>query len=436
MYVAGSLSMSGAVVTNNTARSHGGGVNAGGNATVTNVEFTGNECTQTGCGGGGLYVGGLLNLTGGEFDDNSSTDDGGGAYAFAGSSLSGGTFRLNQCSNANCQGGGLYSGGPTTVVGTNFLTNTAQDDGGGLFAGGSVTVTTGRFEGNACDDDNCQGGGLFALNGLRASNTNFFSNTARFSGGGVYANAGAQHTVAGGLFQGNRCTQTGCRAGGFDAQGDATVQGVQFIDNQATFNGGGMNASARLTMTASVFQFNEATVGAGLYVWGNGGQVVNTLFADNVAVNSGAAIYVHDTDALFSVVHTTIGMGTGRNNTSAVEIQAGSVGVTNTIVAMYDWAIVNVGGSVYQDYNLFYEIPFITTGSVGGGTHSLTGDPFFWSPASGNYHLLPGSRARDTGVNGGVSVDFEGDARPFGGGFDMGYDEAEFNLLYLPLIMR
>ena len=46
---------------------------------------------------------------------------------------------------------------------------------------------------------------------MSLSGTQFISNSARFSAGGVYANAGALAVLNGGLFQGNLCTQTGCR---------------------------------------------------------------------------------------------------------------------------------------------------------------------------------------------------------------------------------
>ena len=106
-----------------------------------------------------------------------------------------------------------------------------------------------------------------------------------------------------------------------------------------------------------------------------------------------------------------------------MQVAAGSVGITNTIFIYHDFGIVRTGGTVYQDYNLFSQVGFTTTGSIAGGAHSLVGQAGLASPASGNFHLSNYSDAVNTGTNVGVAVDFEGQPRPLGGGFDMGYDE-------------
>ena len=51
------------------------------------------------------------------------------------------------------------------------------------------------------------------------------------------------------------------------------------------------------------------------------------------------------------------------------------------------------------------------------------GDPAFVDPDNGDYHIGPGSGAIDAGVDAGVYVDIDGEARPFGAGYDLGADE-------------
>ncbi len=62
-------------------------------------------------------------------------------------------------------------------------------------------------------------------------------------------------------------------------------------------------------------------------------------------------------------------------------------------------------------------------GTIITGTVNLWADPGFVDPANGDYHLLPTSAAIDAGVDAGVTVDMDGDPRPYGAGYDIGADE-------------
>ncbi len=57
-------------------------------------------------------------------------------------------------------------------------------------------------------------------------------------------------------------------------------------------------------------------------------------------------------------------------------------------------------------------------------------------PAGDDYHLGVGSAAVDAGTNVGIPTDFDGEPRPQGVGFDIGYDEYTFLRLFLPRVMR
>lgn len=68
---------------------------------------------------------------------------------------------------------------------------------------------------------------------------------------------------------------------------------------------------------------------------------------------------------------------------------------------------------------------------------NITGTAGFVSPAAGNYHLTSASSAVDAAANFGVFTDFDGQPRPMGPRFDMGYDEFDLvHRLLLPIIVR
>ena len=64
-----------------------------------------------------------------------------------------------------------------------------------------------------------------------------------------------------------------------------------------------------------------------------------------------------------------------------------------------------------------------TLGIISGGTHTTGGDPKFVYPAGDDYHVGLVSAAIDAGTDVSVYADFDGQIRPQGAGFDIGFDE-------------
>ena len=419
----------------NSARLGGGGVLAGAGV-LTGGLFQGNFCTQDDCDGGGLYTGDTLSLTGTHFLSNTARQGGGGVYAFAAVVLNGGLFQGNDCTQDDCTGGGLHvslgSFTTLTLAGTHFLSNTARQGGGGVYTFAGVVLNGGLFQGNDCTLDGCTGGGLYAGGSfapLTLTNMQFISNSALSNGGGVFA--GGPTSLTGGLFQGNAAS----RGGGLSGFNTLALTGTQFLSNTAISDGGGVVARVQLLLNGGLFQGNAAAWGGALSQTGGVGHITNTLFANNTAVNSGAAIYLASPDGV-SLVHNTIAMSATPLITPAVHIAAGSVGITNTLFANHATGIHRTGGSAHQDYNLFSGVITPTSGGVTGGANSLTGAAGFSDPTAGDYHLTLASDAIDAGANAGVYVDFEGHPRPQDAGFDIGYDENILFKLYLPIVMR
>lgn len=281
-------------------------------------------------------------------------------------------------SAAGAFGGGIYAdmGSPLTLINVNVLSNSAGS-GGGLYAFGAIRLSGGRLENNSADGS---GGGLYAFR-LDASGTQFIRNRSGSDGGAL--------AVSGAL----------------------ALSNTLFIGNQAAFGGGGAKGAA------------------------GEGRLVNVLFARNVASSgTGAALYL-DTDDRVQILHTTIA-GPMSSRMSAIYVATGTVGITNTILVSHSIGISNVTGTVYENYNLFFGNGINKSGTISGGGKDVSGKPDFVDPDSGDYHLGAASAAIDAGIDVGVPIDFEGDRRPQGGGFDIGYDEFTVSKRYLPLVSR
>lgn len=453
--------------TNNQVSEYsGGGLEFHGSAlTVTNSSFLSNT-VHGACGGFGVAYG-MATVIGGRFQGNvASTGDGGGLCALEltmrGTELIGNT--------AQRSGGGASTYGVTVITGGLFEDNRALTCvGGGLFTSNryyacsfsypptlSTLVMTGtRFVGNTAQQ---YGGGVFAESTVTFAQTEFVSNTAQLNAGGVWA-IGAI-TITGGLFQANqvhvygaggllahnRLSMNGTRfvgntaalyAGGADVLGSANIVNGLFQENMA-YSGpaGGLDVAGSLALTGTQFLGNVATVGGGLWHSGSSGRIANALFSRNVATTTlGAAMYLSSTGAV-AVLHSTIASPT-LGGGAAIFIVAGTVRLTDTLIASYTVGISNAGGTVSENYTLFNGVTTPRAGAVGVGANSFTGTAQFVSPASDNYHLALGSAAINAGVNAGVFLDFEGTSRPFGGGFDIGYDEWGVSLrAYLPKVWR
>lgn len=389
----GNLTLSHVELLSNTAQSQGGAVQAAGSLAVVDSLFRNNRSTSG--VGGALRSGSAATISRTLFLDNTSWGDGGAVYALGSLVISNGHFQDNRCRASSCDGGALFSFSQTTLHNTQFLSNTAQDQGGGASAPGFLSVTDGQFEGNRAVFGT--GGGLFAQNVATVEGTAFVSNTARGAGGGI------------------------------SASGALTVAHVRFDGNQSTHaTGGGLWVSGAVRVSGTQFLHNLATAGGAIYHAHLGsGSVVNSLFAGNRAATAQGASLALASPGVFEVVHVTIG-DLGMSAGSAIHVLTGTAHITNTLVASHSVAISNSGGTVLQDFNLFFNNMTDIQGVVSGGANNASGDPEFIAPALDNYHLGAGSAAIDAGTDAGIVTDYDGETRPQDAGFDTGYDEVSY----------
>ena len=103
------------------------------------------------------------------------------------------------------------------------------------------------------------------------------------------------------------------------------------------------------------------------------------------------------------------------------------------------WGIANTtpaSSTFLADHTLFWAN---TNNGIQGTNPVLNGDPAFVNPASGDYHLGPGSAAIDAGIPTTVTTDMDGDHRPDCVLWDIGADEVQGLPCWrvrLPLVLR
>lgn len=95
------------------------------------------------------------------------------------------------------------------------------------------------------------------------------------------------------------------------------------------------------------------------------------------------------------------------------------VSQTSVTIDYNDWYVGNTGvvityaGSAYSTFSSYQS-------GAGFDTHGIGGDPLFTDAASGSFMQQHGSPVIDAGTNVGITADYDGSARPKGGGYDIG----------------
>ena len=201
------------------------------------------------------------------------------------------------------------------------------------------------------------------------------------------------------------------------------------------------------TLNRDIVTFNSADWGGGLGLYRSSPALTNTVIADNLAKKGGSGLHVR-LRSMARLWHATIARNQGGDGSGvyidfmsesncAVGIPC-TVAMTNTILVSHTVGItVATGSTVILASTLWYSntTDWKGTGAILTGTHNYWGDPLF---TVDGYHLLSGSMAIDKGMNAGVMIDIDGEARV--GVPDLGADEVvgpvEWRYLYLPIILR
>jgi hypothetical protein len=181
-------------------------------------------------------------------------------WAEAATSIAGGRFERNTCTNASyCFGGGLATYGALTITGAQFVNNGSEGDGGAVAAFNEVMITNTLFQDNACTVAACLGGALFINYTADVLNSSFSGNHATGRGGGVGITDTAALTLANVTLSGN---SAGVAGGGLFAGGAAraSLWNLTLADNLAPI-GGGLRAVPGVTVGVTNTLFSNNTGG-------------------------------------------------------------------------------------------------------------------------------------------------------------------------------
>jgi hypothetical protein len=271
----GNLTVIGGTISGNTANIAGGGIDNLGEMSVRGVVFRGNHANF---GGGGIATGFRQAVPTGE----SVRAPIQGPTTVAGSSFFG---------NSAEDGGAIYIQDSTAVLHSNFTSNTASRDGGGIYLeNGSPGVLSGPDHHMNPADQIDGGSPVVTASG-------FYRNQAQEYGGGIY-NDNAVVTVTGAGFRRNKADF----GGGFYNNDVATVNGGTFAYNAAGTDGGGFYNNDQAIVNSSTFARNTAgRDGAGFYNEADatitGSQIFRNTAADDGGgiFNDGTTINLTDT---------------------------------------------------------------------------------------------------------------------------------------------
>lgn len=449
--------------TGNAAFYDGGAVYCDGSSPMfTQCEFSLNYALD-GQGGGTFITGaGIMALHQCSFSNNEAVYGGGGATVHSATPLFNNcTFSANVASNG--LGGGLeIDEASPTIQECSFAGNSSNFGGGGLSIwSGNPQIQESSFSQNQ-DSGTYGGGGVFTyLSSAVFTNCEFEGNFANY-GAGAYLIQQAP-TFENCTFTSNAQsdeTKSGGGAGIFNYDAATTISGCTFSWNSAevggavynyfsdlaasnpkilnsiftrnfTLNSGQGGAMANWNVHPSIFNssftFNSAAFGGA--IWNKstsvGGILVNSLFAENSATDSGGAIYCPPDS-----YHCTFA-GNTANAGSAIFDVSGKV-LRNCI--LFGNTASSEGNPISGDIlNVNYCL--VEGGYVGTG--NLDTDPMFADPTSGDYTLSPSSPAinvgdvavvpadlldldEDTDVTETVPLDLMGNPRIYENGVDMG----------------
>jgi CSLREA domain-containing protein len=373
---------------------------------------------------------------------------------------------------ASTEGGAIRSLGTLSVNDSTFIGNRANPGGGAIYSIGSAVIHDSTFEANISDSTK-KGGAIWSSGPLTVQGGQFLDNEAG-AGGAIYVRhliAGPTVNITGATFTHNLGRNSYPNGNGAALLIDnvpTTIQASTFTQNNAQSGGAiYVEASGVMTLTASTLHDNVATNGGGLYNKGAAKLAGVTLSANGTGSGHGGGI---DNFGLLNLANVTLS-GNSATYGSGLKSEAGTAMLLNVTLSgnlennINGGAIFNTGASTHLELR-----NVIVANTLGGPNCKFGTVPYLsvfnlssdnscnFGPGRDNLDLrlgplannggptqthLPGcySPAIDNGTDDDVpGVDQRGITRPFGTFFDVGSVEVgpgePKECLYLPLVRR
>ena len=220
----------------------------------------------------------------------------------------------------NGGGGGLALAGGSTVLRRVELSDNVADIGSGN-NGGGILATNGTFL-RLEDTDVLRnhtdggGGGLFATSTtLEVVNSRLEDNVAVGGHGGMFvANDVSGGQLGASVISGSRIANNrtaGNNGGVYYTGRPLTISDTTIVGNIAAGVAGGVSVAAEygsgtITIERSLLADNQASEGAGLYVWYTDVILGNTTVSGNIATTNGGGVEVLGTDGGLTLTNSTI----------------------------------------------------------------------------------------------------------------------------------
>ena len=363
----------------------------------------------------------------------------------------------------NANGAGVYSQNADLTLSNMVFDSNVIDGMGnvGYASGGGAYVENGSLVVNGCTftensawgTSSSNGGGIAIKNTSTAAVENcvFEKNDAWIAASVDFLNENSGYAPF--LLRGSTFHQNGWGYSAGDAycsysgaiqihQADARIEANIFTENRSSADYGAVAVRvSQLLFDRNRISSNQCGRTSGLYIhYCPTVTITNNIFSDNQSTYDWLqypAVMLRGSTAQF--LHNTLA-----RNTGAYGIQLSSdsdVFLTNTIIAGHAAGVqVDAGCIATMEATLWgsgiwaNDTDWTGTGTINPGAINLRKEPGFVDPDTGDYHIGPGSAARNAGVDVAVTLDIDGDARPIGPGFDIGADESDA-VVITPVLM-